>query len=66
MTAKWYVFDEADCFDNFETVEAAAIHAKWMQDHGGFHGIHICLMTQVEFDHYAMYDDLRAAYKRKM
>jgi hypothetical protein len=52
MEAKfWYVFDEADCIDKYETVYHAGLKAEEMVVYG-FNGIHILYLTQAEFDEY--------------
>lgn len=48
-TAKWYVFDEADCFDSFRSVaEAGARAEKMIVD--GFKGVKIEYLSTEEFD----------------
>lgn len=44
---KWYVFDKFDCFDDFETAEAAAKQASILVANGE-QGVHIAYMTEAE------------------
>ena len=47
--SKWYVFDEADCFDSFKSVaEAGARAEKMIVD--GFKGVKIEYLSTEEFD----------------
>lgn len=48
---KWYVFDEFDCFDSYETAAAAASKAEDMVK-DGFEGVHILHLTTEQFDAY--------------
>ena len=47
---KWYVHDEFDCFDEYETAEAAAKYAEklFMDD---IEGVHIVYMTKAQHAH---------------
>ncbi len=62
MEKKWYVFDEADCFDEFETPEGAMDQAKHMAEQG-FEGVHILHLTKPQFVEYCTNSDLKAALK---
>lgn len=59
---RWYVHDQFDCFDSFETAEAAAKHAKWMAD-GGSRGVHILYQTEAEAEHYCKTGEIRWGVK---
>lgn len=48
---RWYVHDQHDCFDSFETASAAAGHAEWLI-HAGQQGVHILYMTEAENSNY--------------
>lgn len=55
---RWYVHDQFDCFDSFETPEAAAKHADWMA-RGGSRGVHILYMTEAENNHYCQTGEIQ-------
>lgn len=62
MEKKWCVFDEADCFDEFDAVEGAADLADSLVKQG-FEGVHILHLTQPQFIEYCTHGDLKAALK---
>jgi hypothetical protein len=61
---KWYVFDETDCFDSFETVGAAATCAEYliMSD---MEGVHIVYMSEAQSAAYCKGGKLAEAFKVK-
>lgn len=61
---KWYVHDVADCWDSFETVEAAGQLAKNL-DEQGEDGVHVVCMTETQHAVYTQSGDLREAYRVK-
>ena len=50
---KWYVFDEADCFDSYDTAAAAGARADELVAEE-FEGVHILHLTEEQFDAYCM------------
>jgi hypothetical protein len=55
---RWYVHDQHDCIDSFETPEAAARHAKWLA-RSGHPGVHIVYMTELENDQYCASGEIK-------
>lgn len=50
---KWYVFDQYDCFDDFETAASAAYYAESLVGNDvANEGVHIAYMTKQEADAY--------------
>jgi hypothetical protein len=50
MPKRWYVYDEYDCFNVFDTVFEAGVLAEELAKE--FNGIHIKYQTNEEFDEY--------------
>ena len=48
---KFYVFDQYDCFDHCDTLEAASDRAAWLIANQ-FTGVHILQLTEKEFEDY--------------
>jgi|APFre7841882654_1041346.scaffolds.fasta_scaffold123742_2 hypothetical protein len=61
---KWYVFDEFDCFDEFNTAAEAAAYAE-MSRMDDIEGIHIVLMTKAQQLAYCKHGDLKKALALK-
>lgn len=62
MEKKWYVFDEADCFEHCATAQEAGEKAAALAM-GGFEGVHIAHLTKDQFNEYLTYGDLGKAMK---
>ena len=66
---RWYVFDRYDCFTSCDTVEDAAVQARYMIEELELPHVEIRLFTKEEFDAYCEYDGadkLQAIWEREV